>query len=1117
MPTQPNATLSKDSLEDGLVGRETREKSPAAGWGSRRGEEPRSGVPRTDALGVAGGSAPPREDIDEGSPPQTLSALRREALDPTDDEEQDENEASCWEGGGGGGGGRAGPAAGGSGGGNPARGVPNKLFVRRRPESFKESVSTGLAHAIAEMQTGLPSDDDVGGVKDVGRQGASKEKRSGGDQQATLRGGWWSAGADSGGGGLLKSDDDGGSLNAGAAGRTWPRTNPKQLPFGVLSEGSSVASSAEGFELPESFSMGLMAKEGGGGGERRGPAVGGGASPIGSQASRASSKKRSTSSGKSSRSIGVSGRGWDNHPPPETKVVTVTAGRQQQDKVAAGGREQVVLSLPSLGVGSKAAPNRRGPAAPAAAASDRCPSPASSVASSVTSASSRASSSLATSMRTKSRRGRRSESRVTRGTRPEREAGGSGRQWQQGGGGGGGGGANDGQGSQQRTAAAAADGRGGRGQPSPGAPLRLGGRELRRGGSSGSSRRGRKKTGNEDRGAASTAARGSGGRGEVGLRAGMASSGRFRLGRVGRGSGMTGGRASGRDWRGKELSRNNSTVSSEGDEMHYVNPMNLQRRSAPHINLYPKGGSSGGGSGSAHSEHRGHGLPKLLRKFTFLRRSWRGGKQQGQGTTERSKGGLNNGAMNQRMGSLADKALRTSVGGKGSGDGGISGPEELGLGATADLDGKELDMACRRLLDALWMSAKRGSDTFQLSVVDGRALLSGLLVGLAPPPPFEINPATGKAKEKEKEEELSPSPLVDLGIPLPRALAALTAARAAGTAAKQFGSTPGLHQKAMRPVLVGASGPFARAAREAGRGGSSWEGSTRSSSSVRRRETAALQRAMELAMGVESEKEVKARRMRERATEGGATTAMKDKMPSGEVDKHKEWLTSPYRPAPSEARVQGRQLASRARVHRELRNASAAVGHSLGTGGGGGGKRGTSPVGGSEKGASTGGGSSKSGWEHRRSSFPLCQARKDLHTAVSASSRRSRRRRRRNGGGSDGGGSSVGGSEGGGFDDVGGDGGSGRFSGGDVDPASGDGGGYGGSDADEGSSSFEDSSSGEGDDASSSAWDDDSSGVGASSSVADSSCTADDDYGSLGDGDSSYVGNGDRRGVAGRG
>ncbi|CBN74944.1 hypothetical protein Esi_0060_0050 [Ectocarpus siliculosus] len=900
MPTQPNATLSKDSLEDGLVGGQTRENSAATGWGSRRGEEWRSRVPRTGAGGGAGGRVPPREERDEGSPPQTLSALRREALDPTDDEEQDENEQ--WEGGGGGGG-RAGAAAGGSGGGNPARGVPNKLFVRRRSESFKESVSTGLAHAIAEMQAGLPSDDDMVGVQDVCRQGASKEKRNGGNQQATPTEGSWSAGADSGGGGLLKSDEVGGSLNAGAAGRPWPRTNPNQLPVGMLSEGSSVASSAEGFELPESFSMGLIAKEGGGRGERRGPAGGGGASPIGSQASRASSKKKrgSSSGGKSSRSKGVSGRGWDSQPPPETK----------------------------------------------------------------------------------SRRGRRSESRVTRGTRPEREAGGSGRQWQQGGGGGGG--ANDGQGSQQRTAA---DGRGGRqtGQPSPGAPLRVGARELRRGGSSGSSRRGRKKkTGSEDRGAAATAARGSGGRGEVGARAGVVGSGRFRLGRVGRGSGMTGGRAGGRDWSGKELSRNDSTVSSEGDEMHYVNPMNLRRRSAPHINSHPKGGSGGGGSRSVHPEHRGHGLPNLLRKFTFLRRSWRGGKQQRQGTTERGKGGLNNGTMNydQRMEFLADKALRTSVGGRGSGDGVVSGLEELGLGATADFDGDELDMACRRLLDALWMSAKRGSDTLQLSVVDGRALLSGLLMGLAPPPPLEIDPATGKAQEKEKEEELSPSPLVDLGIPLPRgvstdfsyavrlgvyarisnlpqALAALTAARAAGTAAKQFGSTPGLHQKAMRPILVGASGPFARAAREAGRGGSSREGSTRSSSSARRREKAALQRAMELAMGVESEKEVKARRMRERAREG-ATTAMKDKMPSGEVDKHKEWLASPYRPAPSEARVQGRQLASRARVHRELRNASAAVGLSLGSGGGGGGgggKRGTSPVGGSEKGAGSGGGSS---------------------------------------------------------------------------------------------------------------------------------------------------------------
>ncbi|CAM9801790.1 unnamed protein product [Ectocarpus fasciculatus] len=613
MPTQPKATLSKDSLEDGVAGGETRDNSAAAGWGSRRGEERRSRVPRNGA-----GVVPPRKEIDEGSPPQTLSALRREALDPNQDEDQDESEQ--WEGGGGGGG-RAGAAAGGSGGGNPARGLPNKLYVRRRSESFKESVSTGLANAIAEMQAGLPSDDDS--------LMASKEKRHGGggggnNQHVTLKEGSWSAGADSGGG-LLKRDGDGGNLKAGTAGRPWPKTNPKQLPVGMLSEGSSVASSGEGFELPESFCMGVRAKEGSGGrGERRGPAgEGGGASPIGSQASRTSSKKkRSSSSGRSSRTKSISSRGWDNQPPPETA----------------------------------------------------------------------------------SRRGRRSESRVTRGTRPEREAGGSGRLWQQGAGAGG---ASDGQRSQQRksaaaaAAAAAADGRGGRqtGQPSPRAPLRVGGRELRRGGSSGSSRRGRKKkTGNDDGdgpgkgdggGAAAAAARGPGGGGELGGRAGVVGSGRFLLGRVGRGSGKAGDRASGRDWSGKELRRTDSTVSSEGDEMHYVNPMNLHRRSAPHINSYPKGG------GSAGSEHRGSGLPNLLRRFSFLRRSWRGGKQQGQGTAEGGKGGLNNGAMNdnQRMEFLADKALKN--GGKGGGDGGPSGLEELGLGAAVDFDGDELDMACR--------------------------------------------------------------------------------------------------------------------------------------------------------------------------------------------------------------------------------------------------------------------------------------------------------------------------------------------------------------------------------------------------------------------------------------
>lgn len=137
-------------------------------------------------------------------------------------------------------------------------------------------------------------------------------------------------------------------------------------------------------------------------------------------------------------------------------------------------------------------------------------------------------------------------------------------------------------------------------------------------------------------------------------------------------------------------------------------------------------------------------------------------------------------------------------------------------------------------MDALWMSAKRGSDTLQLSVADGRALLTGLLSGLAPPSASspsrrgEIDPDTGLLVPAE---EVPPRPLVDLDIPLPRALAALTAARAAGPAGRSLQSQAGggEHQKPLRPVLVGASGPFARAAREAGRGGGG--GSVRSGSS----------------------------------------------------------------------------------------------------------------------------------------------------------------------------------------------------------------------------------------------------------------------------------------------
>lgn len=115
------------------------------------------------------------------------------------------------------------------------------------------------------------------------------------------------------------------------------------------------------------------------------------------------------------------------------------------------------------------------------------------------------------------------------------------------------------------------------------------------------------------------------------------------------------------------------------------------------------------------------------------------------------------------------------------------------------------------------MSAKRGSDTLQLSVADGRALLTGLLSGFAPPAPPEYDPETGRRVRRRDAAE----PLVDLQIPLPRALAVLTAARAAGPAGRDgFHSSSGFQQKPLRPVLVGASGPFARAAREAGKGGS---------------------------------------------------------------------------------------------------------------------------------------------------------------------------------------------------------------------------------------------------------------------------------------------------------
>lgn len=102
----------------------------------------------------------------------------------------------------------------------------------------------------------------------------------------------------------------------------------------------------------------------------------------------------------------------------------------------------------------------------------------------------------------------------------------------------------------------------------------------------------------------------------------------------------------------------------------------------------------------------------------------------------------------------------------------------------------------RRLLDALWMSAKRNSDIITLSVADGRTLLTSLVTG----------------NGQTKEEGASKAEVVDLGMPLPR-----------GETDLALGGI----KKPVRPVVGGASGPFARAARHSGE--SSASGSSNSS------------------------------------------------------------------------------------------------------------------------------------------------------------------------------------------------------------------------------------------------------------------------------------------------
>ncbi|CAM9666862.1 unnamed protein product, partial [Laminaria digitata] len=129
-----------------------------------------------------------------------------------------------------------------------------------------------------------------------------------------------------------------------------------------------------------------------------------------------------------------------------------------------------------------------------------------------------------------------------------------------------------------------------------------------------------------------------------------------------------------------------------------------------------------------------------------------------------------------------------------------------------------------------------------------------------------------------------------------------------------------------------------------------------SSGTGSRREAAALQRAMELAMGV--------------APKGGdanyrrvtATTVTDENKANGK-DALGDWFTSPYQPAPSSFRQKGRQAQSRANLHHELRNASAAVGLTVGRGhvrggssGGSGGSGGGGSVGSGGSGGGGGGG-----------------------------------------------------------------------------------------------------------------------------------------------------------------
>eukprot|EP00904_Undaria_pinnatifida_P012046 jgi/Undpi1/7972/HiC_scaffold_24.g10444.m1 len=584
--------------------------------------------------------------------------------------------------------------------------------------------------------------------------------------------------------------------------------------------------------------------------------------------------------------------------------------------------------------------------------------------------SSQASSSLATSMRTRSRRRRRGEA-SGKGTRPERESSLNGRQGYGGGGYGGGGGSdrqrhNNNNSHQHRSSSSS---RRRSSPPSAESPLNVGNVGVRtvasrrrpRSASNSNGAQGLGRGGGEAGGGGENGRRGLLPNGEGGVDLGQGGSGRLGVGGGGGGgdgdAGGDGGDGDGGDGGGGgggiggpgahgPMVRRLSS-SDDGMEQHYVNPMNsaistvgagLPARPLITTRVVNAGVEGKGGNDGLPKESSKGAFAALLRRFAVLRRRWRQSRRdkdpnasrEGSGSVGGSSvsggGSGNTTAGHSRPASGAswpDESERReflAANGHGEGGGGAAGAGvglgegEDGAGENGSANSNELEMACRRLLDALWVSAKRGSETLPLSVTDGRVILTGLVAA-----------------------DRNVKPGVDFGIPLPRP---------ASTNASEA-------KKPLRPVLGGASGPFARAAR-GGSGNLRDRNSFGRNGATSRREAAALQRAMELAMGVEpkggdvSHRRVTGTLLTEESNKANGKNALGD------------WFTSPYQPAPSSFRQKGRQAQSRANLHHELRNASASVGLTVGRAGGSGG--------GGEGGGVEGviGGSSVSGSERRR-------------------------------------------------------------------------------------------------------------------------------------------------------